>query len=304
MRTPNQTAVVNSRSWRLLLTGAPTAAFLFGGLLSVPAQEAPGFSRQGRVLDPYLHAVSGVHLLIDDPLGRSQTTEVQENGAFTLTGPAGTWTVELRMDQPRIGDWIGPEMNVELGQDQPLVDFLYPVQTADHEIRGRIQDYRDKNLEGITIHARLTDGDLFYHLQTRTGPDGAFAIGAVAGTWRLEADPDELIQRGFSCLPGDLITIGYITNIYTIAPLIAIPIRPTLSLPEVRPDGAVLLRLTFDSSPLPLLGNPPRYQVETSTDLQKWLLLGTIDLTHSPIDLEDPAPDPFSRFYRATLVDP
>src|ERR1700704_7105217 len=66
-------------------------------------------------------------------------------------------------------------------------------------ISGVVLDYIGKPLTNITVHAFTEDAQF---RSAQTDLQGKFAIGAYPATWKVQVDEQELLARGFFCLPG------------------------------------------------------------------------------------------------------
>lgn len=163
-------------------------------------------------------------------------------------------------------------------------------------ISGVVLDYIGKPLTNITVHAFMEDAQ---SRSARTDLQGHFAIGACSATWSVQVDEQELLARGFFCLPGD----QWLPEQTNTLLFFALPTRPTLAI-SVSAQGESKLQLTFD---VPSIAQTVfrTYSIEATEDFATWVSLVSTTLVSSPIEIIDPAATQHSlRFYRAVLLEP
>ncbi|GHC45599.1 carboxypeptidase-like regulatory domain-containing protein [Roseibacillus persicicus] len=159
-------------------------------------------------------------------------------------------------------------------------------------------------LAGITIRAtRPAPYEL--EMSTVTDEEGQFSFDLPDGDWVIEADPADILNLGYFCVPGIGIGIGGglisfpTTGWFT---FVAVPLYPELK--QILQGEQVVLELDFEwmegLQPSLLRG----FRVERSTDLHTWQSLGTVLLLNPPIRVVDPAGRSEKRaFYRTVATE-
>jgi hypothetical protein len=189
-------------------------------------------------------------------------------------------------------------------------------------INGRLIDYKGLPAAHFTIRARAWVQGESFDLSTVTDVNGDYHFKVPKGTWRIEADPDELVARGFFCVPvmiicetpgncppsggifpGPIWTINLPGDFITIEPVRIVPLAPTLSPPTIAENGNVTFQLKFDTTFLPL-ETVRTYRVEASADFGIWTPVSTNELRVSPIVITEQLSNPgLQRYYRAVMID-
>ncbi len=183
--------------------------------------------------------------------------------------------------------------------------------------QGRLIDYQGLPGTNFTVFAHAPINSINIDQKTSSDSSGFYEFKLPRGDWVIEVNPDELIARGYFCYPSFSICgsgsgsgncqvafpVGAIigTNI-SLPSLSIIPLSPTLSSPQLGPNGVVNFNLRFDTGILPLK-TIRIYHVERSDDFLSWSPISTNQLITSPIQITDTSVvQNRQRFYRAVLA--
>lgn len=181
-----------------------------------------------------------------------------------------------------------------------LITLLFGVSTSFGELvfSHTFQDRSGAPLPEILIHATPMPGNTAGKVEKRTDSLGQISMTLADGEWFILVDEQELLERGFFCVPGSCFSADCRPTI-----ILAVPLQPILTL-ERSVAGTVSVVANFDW----IAGIDPfiyrRYRIERSTDFFTWEPISSMLLSDPPIRLIDSkASGHKAVFYRAIEED-
>jgi hypothetical protein len=181
------------------------------------------------------------------------------------------------------------------------------------DLTGLLRDHLGQKLGDVTVRGFRRAGPGWQIVTTRTQHDGTFSLTVQHDRWLVMADADELVARGYFCVPGwiiddpgvinpgnpicidtELFPIGFPPSPLTCGvvgdPIVfeAVPTRPDLSVTKAHGREPVI-HLTFPWTTLPMR-TVRQYIVQKSVDMVNWTPITTVSLDgQGRIDLPDTA---------------
>ena len=188
-------------------------------------------------------------------------------------------------------------------------------------LAGRVRNTKGQPIAGLTIHLYRSNGAVYDHETALTGADGKWSVEVPPGEWWGAARPDELLARGYFCLPGFVwcpecgsfenpvnLWGGGVIEWFTVADpwnifLVVVPTRPDLTVENPRTSKAGV-KVTFETTTLNMT-TIRQWRIEKSTDLITWVPMQTVALSGtSPVLVPDPASAETPQcYYRAVQVE-
>jgi hypothetical protein len=183
-------------------------------------------------------------------------------------------------------------------------------------LSGVLRNHLGQTLDGVTVRGYRRVAPGWQILTTRTQADGTFSLSVPKARpqdrWLVMADADELVARGYFCVPGwiigdpgtvvpgpiciavELLPTGFPPSPLTCGfvgdPIIfeAVPTRPDLSITKVH-GGEPIVHLTYPWTTLPMQ-TVRQYVLEKSVDMKNWKPVSTVSLDgFGRVDVPDAA---------------
>lgn len=201
-----------------------------------------------------------------------------------------------------------------------------PFALGDTRFAGTVKNLKREPIADLTLHfyRRLESG--FEHRTVVTSPNGSWQIILPDGEWRGAANTDDVLARGYFCIPGFVwcggsgelcggeawpplwgggvidwpgtpITLPEEIN------LTVIPTRPELQIEKPR-TRETSVRVSFETTTV-TIQTVRQWRIEKSTDLQSWTALSTVALSGpSPVLVPDPESEGTEVcYYRAVQIE-
>jgi len=143
------------------------------------------------------------------------------------------------------------------------------------------KDRDEQPLSEILIHASPRNGNEAGKVEKRTDSAGKITMNLADGEWFIQVDEEELLERGFFCVPGSCFSAECRPTIIN-----AVPLRPILTLEHSTTDAvSVVANFDWIGGIDPFLYR--RYRIERSTDFINWEPMSSMLLSDPPIRLID-----------------
>jgi len=126
------------------------------------------------------------------------------SGNYSLQVTPGLWTLQPSQKSLAQVGYVGPDRRQTNLTSATMINFAVPLATA--LIYGTLQAAPSTPLPGIEVDAEQQAGKL--GLQGRSfPPDGAYALGVVAGTWDVGPSSDDPGLAGFAGVQSSTVTL-------------------------------------------------------------------------------------------------
>jgi hypothetical protein len=172
-------------------------------------------------------------------------------------------------------------------------------------IAGTLRNREGEALPHITVRASRRVAAGWHTLATETGLDGMFLMAVPKDRWVVMADADELVARGYFCVPGFIVggpldDCGMAELPRGVPPsplgcgtwgqpiiLEAVPSRPELAVSK-SPGESAVVHMTYPWTTVQMI-TVRRYVLEKSTDMVNWEPVSTVSLEgYGRLDVEIP----------------
>jgi hypothetical protein len=175
-------------------------------------------------------------------------------------------------------------------------------------LAGMVRNTSGQPIEGLTIHFYQRSGPAFNHLTATTAPSGKWSLELPPGEWRGAAKTDDVLARGYFCVPGfiwcgetgelcddqwpplwggGIIDWNPVNDPVDVT-LILVPTRPDLTVEKPRTTAAGV-SVSFETTDQEMTV-VRQWRIEKSTDLTTWSEMQTVALSgSSPVIVPDPA---------------
>jgi hypothetical protein len=240
--------------------------------------QKPSAQLQGRVLDDAGVAQAAVQLAADDWAGTHVATPTGTNGDFTIGLAAGTWHLGLSGESASARDLVGPLFSVTLTNGQTASNLVYLVRHATSHIACLVSNSSGDPLANLGVWANAIVAGTNYAIYLQSDSGGRARLPVINGDWTVGLDCQGLGQRGYECVPSQLVPVPAATPLVTFTAVTPSPF--ILQSPTMLPGGG--FQFTVVAAP------GYTYNILSTTNLQDWSLLGTTNPSGGTFDFVDP----------------
>jgi hypothetical protein len=179
----------------------------------------------GRVVNNNGDPIGDIQLTANDQMGGNFSGRTDNDGYFNIGLTAGTWNLQLEMQDAANRGLIGPSLVFSnLVDGANITNILYVAQNATAHITGNVHDTNSNPITFVNVFANITVSGTNYLSGGQTDGGGNYSMGVFNGTWSAGVSGDDLSGRGLETPTNQTVTISgsdVILNftVYPIQPL-------------------------------------------------------------------------------------